>query len=148
MTALVRPPCTVPPIIRNWWPLCVPLQYFAVPHSIIWYQRVKCSSTIPRARATCTAHTYSTVLEIPLFNFKCPKPYTAGLTLDPTWGRVAFSRRRTWNSTQESGQGALSFPQSPRGRSQNVLIPFRSWGMIFWITWPIRASGGTYKLLV
>ena len=51
MTALVRPPCTTS--VTDG--LCV-FPYFAVPHSIIRYQRVKCSSPIPRARATCTAH--------------------------------------------------------------------------------------------
>jgi len=56
MTALVRPPCTTS--VTDG--LCV-FPYFAAPHSIIRYQRVKCSSTVPRARATCTAHIYSTV---------------------------------------------------------------------------------------
>ena len=55
MTALVRPPRTT--YVTDG--LCV-FPYFTVPHSIIRYQRVKCSSTIPRARATCTAHIYST----------------------------------------------------------------------------------------
>jgi hypothetical protein len=57
MTALVRPPCTTE--VADG--LCV-FPYFAVPHSIIRYQRAKCSSTIPRARATCTAHIYSGVV--------------------------------------------------------------------------------------
>jgi hypothetical protein len=35
--------------------------YFAAPHSIIRYQRINCSSTIPRARATCTEHIHSTL---------------------------------------------------------------------------------------
>ena len=55
MTALVRPPRTT--YVTDG--LCV-FPYFTVPHSIIRYQRVKCSSIIPRARATCTAHIYST----------------------------------------------------------------------------------------
>jgi hypothetical protein len=42
MTALVRPPCTTD--VTDG--LCV-FPYFAVPRSIIRYQRVKCSSTIP-----------------------------------------------------------------------------------------------------
>jgi hypothetical protein len=40
MTALVRPPCTTD--VTDG--LCV-FPYFAVPRSIIRYQRVKCSST-------------------------------------------------------------------------------------------------------
>ena len=55
MTALVRPPCTTE--LNDG--LCVS-PCFAVPRSIIRYQRAKCSSAIPRARATCTAHVYST----------------------------------------------------------------------------------------
>ena len=51
--ALVRPPYTT----ELTDGLCV-FPCFAVPHSIIRCQRVKCSSAIPRARATCTAHTY------------------------------------------------------------------------------------------
>ena len=64
MTALVRPPCTTS--VTDG--LCV-FPYFAAPHSIIRYQRVKCSSTIPRARATCTAHIYSTYRFIDLSYF-------------------------------------------------------------------------------
>ena len=59
MTALVRPPCTT--YVTDG--LCV-FSYFSVPHSIIRYQRVKCSSTIPRAHTSycaCTANIYSAV---------------------------------------------------------------------------------------
>jgi hypothetical protein len=45
--------------------------------------------------------------------------FTAGLALDPTWGRVNFSCRRARNHRQEVGQVAWTFPQSARGRSQN-----------------------------
>ena len=58
MTALVRPPCAT--YVTDG--LCV-FPYFAVPRSIIRYQRVKYSSTIPRARAILPAqhiHIYST----------------------------------------------------------------------------------------
>ena len=52
MAALVSSLCTTSLIDR----LCV----FPVPHSKNRYRLSKCSGTIPRARATCTVHIYST----------------------------------------------------------------------------------------
>jgi hypothetical protein len=55
MKALVRPPCTTS--LTDG--LCM-FPCFAAPRSIVRYQRLKCSGTIPRERATCTVHLYST----------------------------------------------------------------------------------------
>jgi hypothetical protein len=44
---------------------------------------------------------------------------TAGLALDPAWGRVNFSCRRARNHRQAVGQVAWAFSQSTRGRSKN-----------------------------
>ena len=59
MTALVWPFCTTE--VTDG--LCV-FPYLCV------YQRVKCSSTMPKARANCTAHIYLTLLHTSRFASK------------------------------------------------------------------------------